>query len=418
MPRNTDYDAIRNAYYAVKNGEMLLATAARLYGVCDRTVARRLRDKVPLNVEGPGPSPLLSEEEELKLADHISKLTSYGYCLNIQEVIALASDYAVSLGKRTPDKKPLSTRWYYKTVARKPQLKNSKPQSLEVYRAKAASKENVARYFQNLKKSMEDAGVTDKPHRIYNVDEIGLTAHCNPKKIICSKWTNCVENTQPKQNVTTVIGCGNAVGYALPPYFVFAGIKVRDSFLNKTMPGTAATTSKSGWGNSKVFRFFLKKHFFKFAKPTADEPVLLIYNGHKSHVNIAITDWATTNNIHLFLLPAHTSHFLQPLDVACFGPLGTLFSSSKDQLLKSDKKELLSNREVCTLACKAYQEGLNTINLVSGFSKTGIFPMVGLEAIPADTMLTPSIPFDPTREKSEETTEVEETQATATQVDM
>ena len=87
--------------------------------------------------------------------------------------------------------------------------------------------------------------------------------------------------------------------------------------LKKSTPGTAATSSKTGWCNSEVFRKFLVEHFLKYVKPTPEEPVVLIYDGHKSHVNIHISDWAIENNIHLFVLPAHTSHFLQPLDVSC-----------------------------------------------------------------------------------------------------
>ena len=342
----------------------------------------------------------------------------YGYGLNIKEVIALASDYAVCLGKRTPDK-PLSPRWFYKFMARNPLLKTGKPQSLDVYRARASSKDNVVKYFDNLKKCMDDAGVTDKPHLIYNVDEKGLTAQYTPHKIVCSKWTNCTEITPPRRSLTTLIGCGNALGNAFSPYFVFAGSKLRDNVLANATPGTAATTSKSGWSNSDVFRTFLKDHFVKYAKPTAAEPVLLIYDGHKSHVNIGIADWAIENNIRLFVLPAHTSHFLQPLDVACFGPLESLFTSSKHRLMKHHKNGLLSNDEICTLACKAYQDGLNQRNLVAGFRKTGIYPMIGIEAIPEATF-APSIPFAPPHEEAppreEEATEENDATARPTEV--
>ena len=415
MPRTTDYGAVNDAYLAVKNGEMNLATASRLYGCSDRTVARRLSNKVGLHVMGPGPSPLFSEEQEWKLVDHLSKLASYGYGLTIQEVISLATDYAVCLKLRTADK-PLTKRWFYAFMKRNPRLKLGKPQSLDVYRARASSKENVARYFANLKATMDDAGLADKPHLIYNVDEKGLTSQYSPHKVVFSKWTNCTEVTPPRRNLTTLIGCGNALGNSLPPYFVIAGSKVNNNFFQNSPPGTAATTSKTGWSNSVVFRQFLEEHFLKFVKPTPEEPVLLIYDGHKSHVNIDISDWAIANNIKLFVLPAHTSHFLQPLDVACFGPLESFFTSRKHRLMKNHKNGLLNCEEVCSLACKAYQDGLKPKNLVAGFRKTGIFPMVGIQAIPEDTF-TPSIPFAPPRAQPEET-EAVETQIEDTVVDM
>lgn len=51
------------------------------------------------------------------------------------------------------------------------------------------------------------------------------------------------------------------------------------------------------------------------------KPILLIYDGHKSHETIALRERAEQHNVHLFCLPPHTTHRLQPLDVGCFGPL-------------------------------------------------------------------------------------------------
>ena len=50
-----------------------------------------------------------------------------------------------------------------------------------------------------------------------------------------------------------------------------------------------------------------------------DHAVLLILDGHASHVTINVIKLAYENNIHLLCrLPAHTSHILQPLDVSVF----------------------------------------------------------------------------------------------------
>jgi hypothetical protein len=35
-------------------------------------------------------------------------------------------------------------------------------------------------------------------------------------------------------------------------------------------------------------------------------------------------------NVILLILPPHTTHFLQPPDVACFGPLGRAYSAEVD----------------------------------------------------------------------------------------
>ena len=47
-------------------------------------------------------------------------------------------------------------------------------------------------------------------------------------------------------------------------------------------------------------------------------PVLIIQDGHSSHVSIELMECARANDIHLLCLPAHIMHILQPLDVGVF----------------------------------------------------------------------------------------------------
>lgn len=61
-------------------------------------------------------------------------------------------------------------------------------------------------------------------------------------------------------------------------------------------------------------------------RPNREDPILLLYDGHKSHVSLFITDWAKKNNVILFILPPHTSDLLQPINVGIFGPFKTLYN--------------------------------------------------------------------------------------------
>ena len=61
----------------------------------------------------------------------------------------------------------------------------------------------------------------------------------------------------------------------------------------------------------RMVEFFLK------SIPPA-RPVILIQDGHTSHVSIQLIELARANNVHILCLPAHTTHLLQPLDVGVF----------------------------------------------------------------------------------------------------
>ena len=115
-----------------------------------------------------------------------------------------------------------------------------------------------------------------------------------------------------------MIGCGNASGIAVPPYFVFKGKRMMDDLINGATPGAAGTVSETGWSNTKVFIQYLSNHFLNFIPGRNDDPVLLLPDGHKSHVAVDIIEWAQERNIIIHILPAHTSHILQPLDIGCY----------------------------------------------------------------------------------------------------
>ena len=98
-----------------------------------------------------------------------------------------------------------------------------------------------------------------------------------------------------------------------------------DKLKEGAIPNTLFGNSESGWINSQLFvewfAFFIKNI------PSA-RPVLLVQDGHGSHVSIEIIEMARANDVTLLCLPAHTSHILQPLDVGVFKLLKTSFNKA------------------------------------------------------------------------------------------
>ena len=52
---------------------------------------------------------------------------------------------------------------------------------------------------------------------------------------------------------------------------------------------------------------------------------ILILDGHNSHVMLEVVRIAMDSRLDIISLPSHTSHALQPLDIACFAPFKTTF---------------------------------------------------------------------------------------------
>ncbi len=87
--------------------------------------------------------------------------------------------------------------------------------------------------------------------------------------------------------------------------------------------------SPNGWTDDTLCAQWFEKSFISqvTARRVSDAPILLILDGHGSHATAEMRKLALANKVHLFYLPPHTTHRLQPLDVGVFGPLQTAWQN-------------------------------------------------------------------------------------------
>jgi prepilin-type processing-associated H-X9-DG protein len=102
---------------------------------------------------------------------------------------------------------------------------------------------------------------------------------------------------------------------------------------------------------------------------------LLIVDRHSSHVNIAFLDYADRHGIIVYILPAHSTHRLQPLDVGLFSPLSTAYTKQLNYLMfKSLGIVTTSKRLFYPLFRAAWGEAFIKSNILKSFEKPGIWP--------------------------------------------
>jgi hypothetical protein len=132
--------------------------------------------------------------------------------------------------------------------------------------------------------------------------------------------------------------------------------------------------SDNGWTNDALGLFWLKNMFDKHTKNrTIGRYRLLILDGHGSHGTAEFDRYCSENSIIALCMPPHSSHLLQPLDVACFSVLKQKYGNRIAENMQLginhiDKQEFLA----------AYPgtraEALNTNNIKAGFTATGLIP--------------------------------------------
>ena len=70
-----------------------------------------------------------------------------------------------------------------------------------------------------------------------------------------------------------------------------------------------------------IFTKWLQR-FIEFSKASKETPVLLLLDGHVTHVkNLSEIKLAQENGLIILRFPPHTTHRLQPLDVSYMKPL-------------------------------------------------------------------------------------------------
>lgn len=121
----------------------------------------------------------------------------------------------------------------------------------------------------------------------------------------------------------TVQGCGNAAGYMMPPYVVYSGKNLRLKWTVGAPEGSRFNTTDKGWMDQAVFLYWFKTLFIPCLPP--QRPVVLLFDGHGSHVSLEIVKCARDNGVLILKLPPNTTRFLQPQDVVVYGPAKTMW---------------------------------------------------------------------------------------------
>lgn len=147
---------LTNAYNACIEDDVPVYRAAKYYNVPLTTLRDRVDNRISVDTTSSGPSPLFNQIEEAKLVEHIKDMAYVGYGYTRSEILNMATDYAVHLGKKTNNDIVFSMNWFYSFISRWPELRVIKPPSLSEQRAKCASEESLINYFEDLNKIIKN----------------------------------------------------------------------------------------------------------------------------------------------------------------------------------------------------------------------------------------------------------------------
>jgi len=140
------------------------------------------------------------------------------------------------------------------------------------------------------------------------------------------------------------------------------------------MPDWYYQVTPSGWTNTEIAFNWLLKVFLPSTTPKDSAWRLLILDGFATHIDHQFQLTAFRNRVQLLYLPAHSSHGLQPLDVAVFSPLKYAYRSLIRASTIMTLSAPASKQRFITTYEKARSIAMTPRNIRSGFRATGIWP--------------------------------------------
>lgn len=367
-----------SAIEAVQNKSMGTKRAALQFKVPRTTLRRRLKTGQG-STKGylGGYKPTFDANAEAEISEHIKNLELRFFGLSSEELRRLVFQIAEThnINHRFNRETGMAgKKWLKGFLSRNPRLSLRTPEKTSAARAQAFNKENVKSFFHGLEQVLDKYKFP--PQHIYNVDETGMsTVPTKSQKILATKGRKQVGILSSAERGLhyTAVCCMNAIGTFVPPAFIFPRKRYKAELMEDAPISSVAFCQETGWMNGEIFLKWLK-HFTEHVKPSPENKVLLILDGHGSHKTLEVLEYTKQHGIILFCLPAHCTHKLQPLDVGFYNPLQTYYNGELKKWLRNNPGRVITHFQVAKLFNKAYLQSATTSNAVNSFRKCGIYP--------------------------------------------
>jgi len=232
-----------------------------------------------------GRKPALSEKDEADLAECISVLCTAGFSPSVDEIKNLEQDYVRANNLNTPFQDDRPGRNWFASFMKRRKLSTKKVTMISAARKAATANPFLIYDFYEVMEKLEKQ-YKFKASQIWNCDEYGFPTDPSKARVVAPVGKQGWKTTSGagRENITVLATC-NAAGRSLPPLIVFSGKNFQSTWkgtnaLEKTMYGI----SDNGWMTTVVFADW----FREFCIQVTERLLLLVYDGHLSHVSLQL----------------------------------------------------------------------------------------------------------------------------------
>lgn len=132
--------------------------------------------------------------------------------------------------------------------------------------------------------------------------------------------------------------------------------------------------SDSGWMTGPTFFEYIANVLYpEMIQNGVTFPVLVLMDGHKSHINLHLHEFCVEKKILLFCLLPNTTHILQPCDIGIFRPLKIEWRKVVQEHKQTTTKSI-TKVNFATIFNRAYVNSMKTDIIKNAFKACGLFP--------------------------------------------
>jgi hypothetical protein len=308
------------------------------------------------------------------MIDFILQMSALGTPVRMKYIPSIAFSVARSRPEPNRPLKPPGKNWAKALENRHPELKAKKVKALNWDRHEKNIFLKMAYWFEVIGKVLEDPDITSE--NVYNMDETGvmLSKLGSVQVLVAANDSRDYRGARVKRKMVTAVECISADGRYLKPMIVWPASTHRANWTTFPTPGWHYAFSDSSYTDSILSLEWLTRVFDPQTRERADGKLrVLICDGFGTYEKLEILEHCFANKITLCRLPSHTSHKLQPCDIAVFAPLKTAYRDNAERLERGGVNTV-GKQHFTSLYSPVRDTAFTKRNILAGWSKGGLFP--------------------------------------------
>lgn len=174
------------------------------------------------------------------------------------------------------------------------------------------------------------------------------------------------QQTTTREHITVHMAV-SAAGTHVPPVLIYP----------RCLPGVSYAlggpkNSEKSYMTTELFRRWLD-HFVKHTPQ--ERPLVLIMDQHETHCGHHVTDMCRANELEIVLLPPHTAHMLQLLDMSVFNPLKAVITTLASRMVLVRRDMVTGKKQFSSVLKHVHEKAVTAENILADFKKAGIHPL-------------------------------------------